>query len=112
MAVPPGVPPGWATTLDTSFPARFCRETAKCSGFPARGKQYSSKRHPKRPGGETLRLVPALPPAVRPLYDIETHLAALVETEEVVPDEMQREFTLELQATLANSIANPTFKHR
>ena len=55
-------------------------------------------------GGESLRLVPAVPPAARPLYDLERHLAALVDTEEIVPEELEREYALELQATLLATI--------
>jgi hypothetical protein len=51
-------------------------------------------------GGKTLRLAPEVLPAARSLYDIEAHLAALVETEECVPEELEAEYALELQATL------------
>lgn len=52
------------------------------------------------PGGETLRLGPAPLPAARSLYDIEQHLAALVDTEELVPDDQEQMYALELHATL------------
>jgi hypothetical protein len=42
----------------------------------------------------------ALLPAARSLYDIEVHLAALVDTEELVPAELELEYAIELQATL------------
>jgi hypothetical protein len=51
-------------------------------------------------GGETLRLEPALLPMARPLYDIEQHLAALIDTEELVPDDQEQMYALELHATL------------
>lgn len=52
-------------------------------------------------GGEGLRLVPAV---ARPLYDLETHLAALLDTEDVVPVELEREYALELHATLLATV--------
>ena len=51
-------------------------------------------------GGQTQRLVPAPPPLSRPLYDLESHLAALLDTEDVVPEELEQEYALELHATL------------
>ncbi len=56
-------------------------------------------------GGETLRLVPATPPMARTLYDLESHLAALLDTEEVVPEDLEREYALELHATLVGTAA-------
>jgi hypothetical protein len=55
-------------------------------------------------GGETQRLVPATPPAARPLYCLESHLAALLDTEELVTEDQEREYALELQATLNATI--------
>jgi hypothetical protein len=57
----------------------------------------------KAAGGVTHRLAPEPLPAARSLYDIEEHLAALVETEEMVPEELEREYALELQALLAKT---------
>lgn len=51
-------------------------------------------------GGETVRMAPEILAAARPLYDIEAHLAALVDTEEMVPDELEAEYAQELQTTL------------
>src|SRR5450756_2892856 len=58
----------------------------------------------KQAGGETLRLVPEVLPAARPLYDLEAHLAALVDTEEMVPPELEEQFALELDNTLAATV--------
>jgi Siphovirus Gp157 len=55
-------------------------------------------------GGETLRLVPEVLPAARPLYDLEAYLAALVDTEEIVPAELEEQFALELHNTLAATV--------
>jgi Siphovirus Gp157 len=55
-------------------------------------------------GGETLRLGPEVLPAARTLYDIEAHLAALVDTEALVPEELEQEYALELQATLLATV--------
>jgi hypothetical protein len=50
--------------------------------------------------GETLRLEPAPLPAARPLYDIERHSAALVDTEDLAPEDQEQRYALELHATL------------
>jgi hypothetical protein len=62
------------------------------------GRQFQASA--KEAEEETFRRAPALPPAARPLYDIELHLAALVDTEEAVPAELEQEYALELHATL------------
>jgi hypothetical protein len=54
--------------------------------------------------GDTASLAPEILPAARPLYDIEAHLAALVDTEEMVPDELEAEYAQELQTTLHATI--------
>ena len=51
-------------------------------------------------GGETLRLVPATPKAARSLYSLEEHLALLIDAEETVNEDQEREYALELHATL------------
>ena len=38
------------------------------------------------------------------LYDIEQHLAALLDTEEMVPAELEEQFSRELQATLTTAV--------
>jgi len=55
-------------------------------------------------GGGTLRPVREVLPAARSLYDIEAHLAALVDTEDLVPVELEQEYALDLQATLAATV--------
>ncbi len=40
----------------------------------------------------------------RPLYDLEAHLAALIDTEEIVSEELEQEYALELQSTLAATV--------
>jgi len=54
---------------------------------------------------ETTRLVPEVLPAARPLYDLEEHLAALVDTEEIVPEEQEAAFALELQTAISATAA-------
>ena len=66
---------------------------------PEQAQQFEASM--KQSGGETLRLVPEVLPAARPLYDLEMHLAALGETEECIPEELEAEYALELQAALA-----------
>ncbi len=58
----------------------------------------------KEAGGDTLRLAPEVLPAARPLYDLEAHLAALVDTEDLVPEELEQEYALELQSTLLATV--------
>jgi len=55
-------------------------------------------------GGEVVRLEPAALPAARPLYDIEQHLAALIDTEDAVPDDLEQAYALELHATLLSAV--------
>jgi len=55
-------------------------------------------------GGEVVRLGPAALPAARPLYDIEQHLAALIDTEELVLDGQEQAYALELHATLLAAV--------
>lgn len=55
-------------------------------------------------GGGSLPPVREVPPAARSLYDIEAHLAALVDTEDLVPVELEQEYALDLQATLAATV--------
>jgi len=51
-----------------------------------------------------VRLEPAALPAARPLYDIEQHLAALIDTEELVPDGQEQAYALELHTTLLAAV--------
>src|ERR1039457_5569201 len=68
--------------------------------FPTNGEAQQFEVSVREAGGETLRLVAEVLPAARTLYDIEAHLAALVDTEELVPEELEQEYAVELQATL------------
>jgi hypothetical protein len=72
--------------------------------FPTNQEARQFEQSAKEAGGETLRLAPALPPAARPLYDLEMHLAALLDTEELVPDDLEREYALELHAMLLATV--------
>lgn len=49
-------------------------------------------------------LEPALPALARPLYSLEAHLAALVDTEDVVPAAQEAEYQAELQRTLIETV--------
>jgi len=51
-----------------------------------------------------VRLAPEILAAARPLYDIEAHLAALVDTEEMVPEELEAAYAQELQTTLRATV--------
>jgi len=48
--------------------------------------------------------LPALPPSARPLYDLEVHLAAMVDSEELVPVELEAEYAIDLQATILATV--------
>jgi hypothetical protein len=63
------------------------------SDRPGETEQFESSV--QEAGGDTVRLA-----AARPLYDIEAHLAALVDTEEMVPEELAAAYAQELQTTL------------
>jgi hypothetical protein len=84
-----------------SGPAVVQSGDGRVFSFPTQEKAQQFETSVQEAGGQTLRLVPAVPPAARPLYDLEAHLAALVETEEMVPVELETEYALELQAALA-----------
>jgi Gp157 protein len=68
--------------------------------FPGNPQAEQFETSVQEAGGETLRLEAAQPPLARPLYDIEQHLAALLDTEELVPDYEEQMYALELHATL------------
>jgi hypothetical protein len=65
---------------------------------PGETEQFASSV--QEAGGDTVRLAPEILAAARPLYDIEAHLAALVDTEEMVPEELEAAYAQELQTTL------------
>jgi hypothetical protein len=79
-------------------------DDGKVFQFPTGQNAQQFETSVKEAGGGTLRLVPEVLPAARPLYDIEQHLAALVDTEELVPAELEQEYELELQATLLATV--------
>jgi hypothetical protein len=55
-------------------------------------------------GSETVRLEPAAPLAARGLYDIEQHLAALIDTEDTVTPEQEEEYRQEFERVLLTAI--------
>jgi hypothetical protein len=79
-------------------------DDGKVFQFPAELNAQQFEASMKQAGGETLRLVPEVLPAAQPLYDLEAHLAALVDTEEMVPPELEEQFALELRETLAATV--------
>jgi Siphovirus Gp157 len=79
-------------------------DDGKVFQFPAESNAQQFETSVKQAGGETLRLVPEVLPAARPLYDLEAHLAALVDTEDMVPEELEAQFALELHNTLAATV--------
>jgi hypothetical protein len=61
----------------------------------------------KEAGGSTTRLAaaePPAPPVARTLYDLEMHLAALLDTEEAVSAEMEQQYEIELRETLTQVV--------
>ena len=81
-------------------PALVQSGDGKVYQFPTPADAQEFEAAAKEAGGETRRLEPVAPAAARTLYDIETHLAALIDTEEVVPNELEQSYALELHATL------------
>ena len=69
---------------------------------PAEAREFQAAA--KDAGGTAVELIPAAPPAARTLYDIETHLAALVDTEEMVPADLEEKYRLELGRTLSEVV--------
>jgi hypothetical protein len=87
-----------------NLPVVVQSDDGKVFQFPTAQNAEQFETSVKEAGGETLRLVPEVLPAARPLYDLEAHLAALVDTEDLVPEEMEQEYALELQATLLATV--------
>lgn len=58
----------------------------------------------KAEGGDTVHLAPEVLPAARPLYDIEEHLALLIDSEETVPPELEEEYARDLQAAMTTAV--------
>ena len=68
--------------------------------FPTEGEASQFVAVAKTCGETAVQLLPPPPPAARALYDLETHLAALLDTEDLLPEDQEQEFALELHATL------------
>jgi hypothetical protein len=86
------------------IPAVVQSGDGKVFQFPTTQEARQFEVSVREAGGETLRLVPEVLPAAQSLYDIEAHLAALVDTEELVPEELEQEYALELQSTLLATV--------
>ncbi len=84
-------------------PTAVLSDDCKVYQFPTAANAEQFEASVRDAGGHTVRLEPAappLPPVAQPLYDMEIHLAALVDTEELIPVELEQEYALELHATL------------
>jgi|SRR5579883_1423874 len=71
--------------------------------FPDEGAATAFEATVKEAGGELTRLAPAapeLPQIAKTLYDLEQHLAALLDTEATVSTELEQEYKTELCQTL------------
>jgi hypothetical protein len=79
-----------ATIATPSLPVVIQSGDGKVFQFPGDAEARRFETAAQTAGGETLRLVPATPPAAKPLYDLETHLAHLIDTENVVPKNWSR----------------------
>jgi hypothetical protein len=84
-------------------PAVVQSNDGKVYQFPTAAGAQEFEASVKDAGGLTVRLEPVPPPLpalARPLYDLEVHLAALIDTEDMIPPEQEQEYALELHATL------------
>ncbi len=72
--------------------------------FPTPDLAKQFEKEAQEAGGETQRLEPALPGPARSLYCLESHLAALLDTEELLSEDLEREYELELHATLLATV--------
>jgi hypothetical protein len=88
----------------TNSPIVVQSADGKVFQFPTPQNAEQFEASVKEAGGKTLRLVPEVLRTARPLYDLEAHLAALVDTEDLVPEELEQEYALELQATLLATV--------
>lgn len=89
-----------------TLPAVVLSDDGKVYQFPGPAGAQEFEQSVAAAGGQTVRLEPAaapLPAVAKPLYDMELHLAALIDTEELIPAELAQEFALELHATLVGT---------
>ena len=92
-------------TTPETLPVVVCSlGDGKMLQFPTTKAAQEFEAEVRQSSAETVRMVPALPAAARPLYSLEAHLAALVDTEELVPEDLEREYALELHATLLATV--------
>ncbi len=71
--------------------------------FPDAGGAAQFEASVAEAGGATQRLEPVAPPLpalARPLYEMEAHLASLVDCEDLISPELEQEYLLELHAQL------------
>lgn len=92
-----------ATPIDV-LPQSAVLVDGKVFQFPGEAEARRFEAAAQEAGSTTVQLLPALPPAARPLYELETHLAALLDTEDLVPAEMEQEYALELHSTLVATV--------
>jgi hypothetical protein len=90
-------------TMIPDPPSVVLSDDRKVYQFPTPEGAQEFEASVREVGGQTVRLEPVPPPVpalARPLYDLEFHLAALLDTEDLIPAEMEQEYALELHATL------------
>ena len=79
-------------------------EDGKVFQFPGQAEARGFQAEAKSNGGSAALMVPELPTAARTLYDLEEHLAALVESVDMVPVERQGEFLENFRVALMATI--------
>lgn len=92
---------GRETGREVSYGPAILAGDGKVYQFPGESEARQYEAAAREAGGPVPdRLVPVTPAVARPLYSLELHLAALLDTEELVTEDQEREYALELHTTL------------
>jgi hypothetical protein len=76
---------------------------SKVFQFPTPAEAETFEKSVQASGGEVVRLEPTVPTVGRNLYDIEQHLAALVDSVETVDPEEEQQFLVDFQAAMTSA---------
>ncbi len=92
-----------SATYFPDAPVVVLADDSKVYQFPTAAGAEQFEFDVARTGGQSVRLAipePPLPAVARPLYEMEAHLASLVDTEDLITREQEQEYALELHAEL------------
>jgi len=90
--------------MKAATPAVVLTGDGRVFQFPSEPQARQFEMEATAAGGEVVRLEPTARLAARPLYDLEQHLAALIDTEELVAEDQEQAYALELHDTLLAAV--------